>query len=227
MPFVPPSHQLSFADDPGAHKNHRKRRGIYPLSEADILRRLERAQELLRLPGDVWTVIQEVIAPDEEEAGDQADAARPAPEPTTHLPGTADKIAVLAARVRRGEDLHHPADTDWTDPEAAHTEQIGQVLRNGAIKRTKCKVAHRDGASVMIPRDPEGAAEELRRQFRFGELRELAGLLWEGVGYHPKKPRHPEEGFLLAGKLERRRRKKKGPPAPSPQLTLWPTEDAA
>ncbi len=32
------------------------------------------------------------------------------PEPTTFLPGTAEKIAVLAARVAAGLALHHPAD---------------------------------------------------------------------------------------------------------------------
>lgn len=180
-----------------------------PLSEDLILKRLEQARKLLRLPPSVWEVIVEVVAPD---PGDDLDdgADKPLPEPTRALPGTEEKAEVLADRARAGEQLWHPDDATWDDPEDAHTEQVGQSLRNGAIKRTKCKVAHRDGASIVVPRDPEEAVDTLRRSFSFGELRELAGLLWEGVGYQPKKHRSPAEGFLVIAEQIKPRRRKRG-----------------
>jgi hypothetical protein len=42
-------------------------------------------------------------------------APRPLPEPTAALPGTPEKVEVLAARAEAGELLHHPDDAKRSD----------------------------------------------------------------------------------------------------------------
>lgn len=197
-----------------------------PLSQDDILDRLDDAQALLRLSPDAYAVLVEIVCPDE--GLDAGEPARPLGTPTDTLPGTEDRVAVLAHRLKMGFELFHPHDATWDDPEEEHSEQMGEMLRNGAIKRTRCKVAHRDGASIVIPHDPEEAVDTLRRAFTFAELRELAGLLWEGVGYRPRKPQPPGEGFVvLAEQLKptrRRGRRKRRGEQPG-QLLLWTEQE--
>lgn len=192
-----------------------------PLSQDELLDRLDDAQRLLRLSPQQYAILVEIVAPDE--GLDAGDPPREPGVPTDALPGTAERIEVMAHRLKMGFSLWHELDADWLDDDAEHLEQTGEMLRNGAIHRTRCKVAKRDGASVLVPRDPEQAVEELRRQFKGGDLRELAGLLWEGIGYQARKKRSPGEGFeIVGGKIvppKRRRRKKCKEPAG--QLLLW------
>lgn len=47
----------------------------------------------------------------------------PYPEPTNALPGTAEKVAVLVARARRGQHLFHPADAKYTLDETIPTRR--------------------------------------------------------------------------------------------------------
>lgn len=46
------------------------------------------------------------------------------PEPTQHLPGTKDKIEVMAERVRNGQDVHSEADPILVPPSGAEIEQL-------------------------------------------------------------------------------------------------------
>ena len=198
----------------------------HTLTEEDILNRLDDAQALLKLPPCAWDILVEIIAPDT--GLDAGEPARELGTPTNALPGTEEKIAVMAARLKAGFALTHPQDAAWDDTEEEHTEQVGELLRNGMIRRTRCKVAHRDGASIVVSRDPEEAVEVIRQHFKGADLRELAGLLWEGIGYQSRKRKAPEEGFLVTGKIEvgtRRRKRRRREPAG--QLTLFSEESTA
>lgn len=41
--------------------------------------------------------------------------AAPLPVPTDALPGSEEKVAVLADRARKGLALHHPRDAGWSE----------------------------------------------------------------------------------------------------------------
>lgn len=53
--------------------------------------------------------------------------AAPLPEPTPALPGSAEKVAVLADRARKGLALHHPLDAGWTEAGKRVGAMVGQV----------------------------------------------------------------------------------------------------
>ncbi|TXH55559.1 MAG: hypothetical protein E6Q97_08540 [Desulfurellales bacterium] len=48
-------------------------------------------------------------------AGPRPCRAAPLPAPTLALPGSEEKIAVLADRARKGLALHHPRDAGWAE----------------------------------------------------------------------------------------------------------------
>lgn len=98
------------------------------LTEDVLLARLEEAQRHLRLAPEVWSILVDVICPDDEgRPGEE----RPLPaEPTRTLPGTAARIAVLTERARLGVQLFHPDDATFDDAGDRY-EVLIKTLRNG------------------------------------------------------------------------------------------------
>lgn len=102
---------------------------LKPLTEEEVLDRIERLQEHLRLPDEVWGCLVEILCPDtlEEPPLD--------PEPTSTLPGTEARLRVLERRMERGFSLFHPDDLTWDADITDRLAIAGCRLRNGVASR--------------------------------------------------------------------------------------------
>lgn len=130
--------------------NKHKTKPRRSLSEGDVVDRIERLNGAICPPLEFWSVLLEILAPDE--MGDPPLAA----EPTDAPPGTEDRVRVMAERVARGESPFHPLDFDWDADleEADRVFQVAKTHRNGASARLQQPVmiqlpqgvARRDGA---------------------------------------------------------------------------------
>lgn len=97
------------------------------ISEEEILDRLGELQEAIHLPSEVWDFLVFSLCPDSL-------SDRPPPdEPTDALPGTAAKIAVMAARLAAGQTLFHGDDARIEDNDRIYF--LAARLRNGAALR--------------------------------------------------------------------------------------------
>ena len=184
MPFE------GFADEnPNFHRQRPLRqRG---LTEDDILDRLEQLQAAIELPAQVWNLLVEILCPDTQEIPPLP------PEPTQALPGTVEKIAVMAQRAAEGYHLYHPDDITWDHQEADRLSITAIVRRNGIPERMTMEALEKQGAEGRLATLP---VSEIQEGFRL-----------------------PGEGVLV-GRIppaQRMRKPRKNLCSPVAQLTLW------
>lgn len=97
-------------------------------TEEEILDRLEELQDAISMPSVVWDLLLVRLCPDSKRTPPLPD------EPTTVMPGTVEKLEVMAARYRSGRHIFHPEDTLW-DGSTDRLSITATVLRNGLLQR--------------------------------------------------------------------------------------------
>jgi len=99
------------------------------LSEDEIVARLEMLFEAVEVPLEFRAVVLEILCPDSHEVP-------PLPEsPTKAMPGTLEKLQVMAARAERGECIFHPDDPTWHPVRSDALFQVARNHRNGESAR--------------------------------------------------------------------------------------------
>lgn len=157
-------------------------------TEDEIDDRLQQLQEAVVLPDDVWTCLLWTLCPEAMEDLPLAD------KPTPSLPGTSERLRIMAERARRGQALFHPDDATWEDASADRVAIAGCRLRNGVASRLE---------QPLVEQRHDGLHEMTTRQ--------LEGFLL------------PKEDVLVAGRIapEARKRRKKPAPCETQQLLLF------
>lgn len=137
-----------YAENPTHHQRPRPVRSP-ALTEEVVLERLEQLQEAVSLPPEIWNLLVEVLCPDSHESP-------PLPAlPTTALPGTLERIQVMADRADRGEQLYHPNDAQWDNADRLSIDAI--MGRNGILHRMSMAHVEYQGAEG---RQPAAALQE-------------------------------------------------------------------
>lgn len=134
------------------------------LTEEDILDRLERLFNALDVPDEFRVVILEILCCDS--------MAIPAtPVPTAAMPGTMEKLEVMAARAARGECVFHEDDSTWHPVKADRLFQFARNYANGASARLEQPLlrasAEGEPQPVRFTALPEQPAATLHRPRRY------------------------------------------------------------
>lgn len=104
---------------------------------------------------------------------DHMRSSRTPSEPTSALPGTEERIVVMALRAERGEKLHHPEDKQidgesGSDPRFLHNDSGTNGSRRGKNKRSK--VQRNRGSETTETefrlRDPKSVSRGSRMRLR-------------------------------------------------------------
>lgn len=220
---------MPFAVDGEKSQQQSRRRPKRRLTELDVLDRIDRLREALNPPLEFWSVLLEILVPDEM-------GEPPIPDvPTMAVPGSLDKLLVMAARVDRGESPFHPDDLWWESAEGDRLFQVARNHPNGEVDRRHQPVYRQTGAGIA----------QLPRPGNKNQRAELPEAL-KPYAVPPASPPPPrlddstppttasrDEGFLLraeavlvTGKIRPEPRRRKAPrPCPYTQLLLW-DEDA-
>jgi hypothetical protein len=145
------------------------------LSEDEIMDRLDELQSAIELPTEVWDFMIRILCPETLNIP-------PLPShPTRAMPGTREKLAVMAARAAAGQHLYHPEDALWEDDTADALSITAIVRRNGIPERMSMDALDRQG--------PEGR----QRANTLGEgfLLPAECVVLQGRIPAPQKPRRP------------------------------------
>lgn len=126
---------MSISGDSGSPGKQPRRTHPYPprkLTEEDIVGRLELLFNAIAVPDDFRCLILEILCPD-------SSTVPPLPAgPTDAMPGTEDKVRVMAERAERGECIFHPDDPVW-EGKGDTIDRLFQMARN-----------HANGASARL-----------------------------------------------------------------------------
>lgn len=165
---------MSFSAQTGKNCDVRPRRSR-GLSEDEILDRLDELQSAIELPTDVWDFLIRTLCPETLEIP-------PLPaQPTRAMPGTREKLAIMAARAAAGQHLYHPDDALWEHDAADALSITAIVRRNGIPERMSMDALDRQG--------PEGRLRASTLEEGF--LLPAECVVLQGRIPAPQKPRRP------------------------------------